>query len=117
MFAVPEDALAPPELLQIERELDGRGVAEDVAWPGFLQAWEEAVAGWLARFAELDLVALIARPGYVRSTRTHLDLFFRHDQADIRIRRAGIDINPGWTPWLGRVITFHYTADPSAGEA
>jgi hypothetical protein len=26
----------------------------------------------------------------------------------MRIRRAGLDIDPGWVPWLGRVVSFHY---------
>jgi hypothetical protein len=43
-------------------------------------------------------------------------VFFHHEQADIRIRAAGIDLNPGWTPWLGRVIAFYYTDNPSVGE-
>jgi hypothetical protein len=24
------------------------------------------------------------------------------------VRLAGLDINPGWLPWLGRVVSFHY---------
>jgi hypothetical protein len=28
--------------------------------------------------------------------------------ADLRIRRAGLDIDPGWIPWFARVVTFHY---------
>ena len=24
------------------------------------------------------------------------------------IRRVGLDIDPGWVPWLGRIVTFHY---------
>ena len=51
---------------------------------------------------------LIERPGVVRMTKTHVDVVFRLDQADLDIRRAGLDIDPGWVPWLGRVITFVY---------
>ncbi|MEZ4834415.1 MAG: hypothetical protein R2873_20905 [Caldilineaceae bacterium] len=81
-----------------------------------LHLWEDAVVTWLAHFAEMTLTELIARPGYLRVSKTHVDVFFAHEQADIRIRRAGIDFDPGWTPWLGRVISYFYTADPSAGE-
>jgi hypothetical protein len=35
---------------------------------------------------------------------------FRLELVDIRVRRAGLDIDPGWTPWLLRVIHFHYVA-------
>jgi hypothetical protein len=27
----------------------------------------------------------------------------------MRVRRAGLDFDPGWVPWYGRVISFHYT--------
>jgi hypothetical protein len=81
-----------------------------------LEIWEDSVVDWLDRFAEMTLTELIARPGYLRVTQTHVDVFFAHEQADIRIRRAGIDFDPGWTPWLGRVISYFYTADPSMGE-
>jgi hypothetical protein len=27
---------------------------------------------------------------------------------DIEVRRAGLDLDPGWVPWLGRVVTFGY---------
>lgn len=32
------------------------------------------------------------------------------DQSAVRldVRMAGLDVNPGWVPWLGRVIYFHY---------
>jgi hypothetical protein len=48
------------------------------------------------------------RPGRIATTRTHLDVVFELRAADIRVRRAGLDINPGWVPWLGRVVTFYY---------
>ncbi len=55
---------------------------------------------------------LFAQPALVRATSSHLDVHFR--MADIRldVRRAALDINPGWLPWLGRVATFHYGDAP-----
>jgi hypothetical protein len=38
--------------------------------------------------------------------------------ADLRVRRRGLDRDPGWVPWYGRIVAFHY-ADvfvPEAGE-
>jgi hypothetical protein len=26
----------------------------------------------------------------------------------LEIRLAGLDLDPGWVPWLGRVVSFHY---------
>ncbi len=52
---------------------------------------------------------MVTRSGYVATTRTHLDVTFDQTQLDIGIRRAGLDIDPGWVPWLGRIIYIHYT--------
>lgn len=29
-------------------------------------------------------------------------------QVDLRVRRAGLDIDPGWLPWLGTVVRYIY---------
>ncbi|WP_462268040.1 hypothetical protein [Desulfobacter sp.] len=58
--------------------------------------------------ATMELGELIRRPAYIATTKTHLDLTFPFSQLDIRVRMAGLDINPGWVPWLGRVFQFHY---------
>ncbi len=39
---------------------------------------------------------------------THVDVHYDLDAIDIRVRLAGLDLNPGWRPELGRVILFHY---------
>jgi hypothetical protein len=41
-------------------------------------------------------------------SRTHIDVDFRLSQADVRIRRVALDVDPGWVPWLGRVVQFSY---------
>lgn len=56
----------------------------------------------------MGLRRLVMRNARVQSSPTHIDLFFDHRQADILIRKAGLDIDPGWVPWLGRVIHYHY---------
>ncbi len=73
-----------------------------------LRAWLTAVRRWCRRYAQLGLRSLICRSGRVVVTPTHVDVIFDHQQADIRIRKAGLDLNPGWIPWLGRVVQFHY---------
>ena len=52
--------------------------------------------------------ALLARPGRVCLTPTHLDITFDGRLADPAVRRAGLDFDPGWLQWLGRVVSFHY---------
>ncbi|HEU4325847.1 MAG TPA: hypothetical protein VFS21_22095 [Roseiflexaceae bacterium] len=83
-------------------------------WALLARSWVCAVGRWLERHAGLGLAELIARPGVLLAAPGHIELFFAHEQADIRIRRAGLDIDPGWVAWLGRAIAFHYVADPSA---
>lgn len=76
-----------------------------------LNAWLVAMRRWLRRVARLGLADLIARPGAVAATRTHIDVFFDGSQVDIRIRSTGLDFDPGWLAWLGRVVLFHYVYD------
>lgn len=71
-------------------------------------AWITAIRRWCRRYAQMGLHTLICRPGRIALTRTHLDILIHHQQADIRIRRVGLDIDPGWVPWFGRVVSFHY---------
>ncbi|MEA5463931.1 hypothetical protein [Leptothoe sp. PORK10 BA2] len=70
--------------------------------------WYSALKTWSRRHTGLTLKALIQRPGELALTPTHLDLTFDLNQVDIRIRKAGLDLNPGWLPWFGRVVAFHY---------
>jgi hypothetical protein len=30
------------------------------------------------------------------------------DSVDLDIRRAGLDLDPGWVPWLGVVVRYRY---------
>jgi hypothetical protein len=80
---------------------------------------DRVLSSWLTRVrralhwqARMGLRALVARPGQIAATRTHIDIVLPLDRLDIRVRRAGLDADPGWVPWLGRVVTFHYEAEP-----
>jgi hypothetical protein len=70
--------------------------------------WITALRRWCRRFVGMGLSDLVCRPGQVVVTRTHVDVFFHHDQTDIRLRRTGLDIDPGWVAWWGQVIAYHY---------
>ena len=81
--------------------------------------WDRVLATWLARVRRvarrqcgMGLRALVARPGQIAFTRTHLDVVLPLRELDIRVRRAGLDADPGWVPWLGRIVSFHYEAEP-----
>jgi hypothetical protein len=63
---------------------------------------------FLRRHCDLSLRALIQRYGRVAVSSTHWDVAFDINQTDLRLRRLALDADPGWVPWLGRVVTFHY---------
>jgi hypothetical protein len=73
-----------------------------------LRAWGVAVRRWCWREAGVTVREVVIRDGFVRLTRADLDVTLPMDLVDIRIRRAGLDIDPGWIPWFGRVVRFHY---------
>ncbi len=68
----------------------------------------------------LTVREIVNRDGLVWMTRSDLDVTLPLDQADVRIRRMGLDIDPGWLPWFGtfgRVVRFHYGHRPPGGSA
>jgi hypothetical protein len=71
-------------------------------------AWLAASRRWLRRFARIGLASLVSRPAAIALTATHADIRFELTCVDLRVRRAGLDLDPGWVPWLGRVVTFGY---------
>jgi hypothetical protein len=71
-------------------------------------AWLTAARRWLRRNAGIGLSDLIRRPAELAATPTHVDVFFDLAQADMRLRRAGLDLDPGWLPWFGRVVAYHF---------
>jgi hypothetical protein len=74
-----------------------------------IDAWLIALRRWCRRYARVGMKDLICRPGRILASSTHLDVVFDPRCVDTRVRRAGLDLDPGWIPWFGRVVTFHYT--------
>jgi hypothetical protein len=99
----------PRPLLALRRRAaeTGAGVPDDFV-AAAAGAWLVALRRWLRRRARIGLADLVLRPATLALTPTHADLHFDLAHADLRVRRAGLDIDPGWVPWLGRVITIHY---------
>jgi len=73
-----------------------------------LNYFQLVCAVFLRRHCALSMRGLIRRPGRVTLGRTHWDVQFDLQQTDLRLRRLALDSNPGWVPWLGRVVQFHY---------
>ena len=82
----------------------------DVAAPEALRTWTLRMRRFLRRHTGMDLGALVLRPAWVCATPTHADVIFALDQTDLRLRRLGLDRDPGWVPWLGRIVSFHFLA-------
>jgi len=50
----------------------------------------------------------LAIPGRLYVTSSHVDVVIPLDCIDLRVRRAGLDRDPGWLPSHGRVVYFHF---------
>ncbi|MDY6798097.1 MAG: hypothetical protein SVX28_05030 [Pseudomonadota bacterium] len=56
--------------------------------------------------------ALLRIPAEFSFTPGHLDLYTDDSKVKLELRLAGLDLNPGWLPWLGTVVTFHFDHFP-----
>jgi hypothetical protein len=110
---VPDD----DPLWTVLAELDGREpgtVARDERG-GLLTIADPAWAA-VCRFVAASLasreisVAVLAQPGRIVITRTHVDVVLDLDRVDLAARTSGLDRDPGWVPDLGRVVAFHFEA-------
>jgi hypothetical protein len=113
---------APPDQPIEEAPLDPALAAEaDAALAAILADAPEGIAhapGALRRAYGRDpfagdpasdaLCRLLLRPGRLSQTETTATLVWPMDAADLALRRAGWDFDPGWVPWLGRRIAFRY---------
>ena len=54
------------------------------------------------------MLALVRRPGRLDVSPTEIVVSFDLAQLDIRLRRVALDVDPGWVPWLGRIVKFVY---------
>jgi hypothetical protein len=79
--------------------------------------WLARVRRSLRRRLRLGIAELVRRPAWVSATRTHIDVVFALDQVDLRLRRAALDGDPGWLPWFGRIVAFHFVARECLPEA
>ena len=83
-------------------------MANSLEFIRLLNAMQLVAGYWLRRHCAISLRTLVKRPGRVVMTPTHWDVIFDLNQTDLRLRRSALDINPGWVPWLGRVVQFHF---------
>jgi len=51
---------------------------------------------------------LLGIEAQIEYTSSHLNIHYPLHKVQLEVRRVGLDINPGWLPWLGQVVNFHY---------
>jgi hypothetical protein len=74
-------------------------------------AWAAAAARRLGREDEdsLSVMAEISgRRGRIEREPGWMDVHLSLDYVDVDVRRAGLDLDPAWVPWLGSVVRFRY---------
>lgn len=75
--------------------------------------WRSVVGERMAGRVDVDgasaLVGRIAaRTACVSGDPGWLEVAFDADAVDVDVRVAGLDLDPGWIPWLGCVVRFRY---------
>lgn len=54
------------------------------------------------------MTRIAARPGALSMWPGWVEVHLPLDGVDVAVRRAGLDVDPGWMPWLGTVVMFRY---------
>lgn len=57
---------------------------------------------------ELVLASVIRRRAEIVGDPGWIDVRYSLDEVSVPVRRAGLDLDPGWLPWLGVVLRFVY---------
>lgn len=70
--------------------------------------WARLQAWFASELPTIALPALCLRPTRLRIETAWVEAYFPLDSVDTAVRRAALDINPGWLPWLGCVLSFVY---------
>ena len=77
---------------------------------GHARAWAQAVAARLHRDEDPAIVVagVTDRSGRIEREPGWVDVHLALADVDVDVRRAGLDLDPGWVPWLGCVVRFRY---------
>ena len=75
------------------------------------ERWSAATARALDRpptEAAATVRAVAARHGTVAYSPGWIEVGLALDEVDVDVRMAGLDLDPGWVPWLGCVLRYRY---------
>jgi hypothetical protein len=100
---VPDDDPAWALLVDLPGMQTGSPASDTMA-----AQWLQSCRHHARRVLRIGLASLVLRPAGLQWSATHIDVHFRLRDADIRVRRAALDIDPGWVGGLQRVVGFHY---------
>jgi len=64
------------------------------------QRWYAKTEVWNSTLLPLDAT--------IEWSASHVDIHIAIENVQLPVRLAGLDINPGWLPWIGKVVSFHY---------
>lgn len=73
-----------------------------------LTAWRVGLDRWLRRHAQIRLCDIVKKRGWLRQVDASVTIRFLPEDADIRLRRKALDLDPGWVSWLGLAVAYEY---------
>jgi hypothetical protein len=80
----------------------------DGEWPDVPPATLRSLRLACVTMTRRPLRRILARAGRILVTRTHLTIVFDLNSVRLDVRKAGLDLDPGWLPRLGRAVRFEY---------
>ena len=115
------DAEPDNQLLHYLARQCGFENAKDLSAQPPIAGFDEIHEQLQKRYPDVWNRELIHIPAIVLYTASHIDCYLPIASVRLAVRIHGLDVNPGWVPWLGRVITLHYRESPpspngNAGE-
>lgn len=102
------DAEPDNQLLHYLARQCGFENAEDLSAQPPIAGFDKIHVELQKRYPDIWNSELIHIPGIVLYTASHIDCYLPIASVRLAVRTHGLDVNPGWVPWLGRVITLHY---------
>jgi len=102
-----EPEVDDPLLHFFARQCELDNVAELLALP-VIPEFDAIHSALEQRYPEIWNQELLQVPASVIYSASHIDCFLPLNAVRLPVRLQGLDVNPGWVPWLGRVVQLHY---------
>jgi hypothetical protein len=76
--------------------------------PLWARLWRTGLDRWLRRRARISLASLVWKPGWLWTIDDRLMVRFPLSAIDLRLRRRALDVDPGWTDWIGLSVRYAF---------